>query len=67
VSSVPASLDIIRSILDGSGDAMPRKYQNPKLEIRRDVKRPYYFIRVTVPRITDEGRQPKREARILAS
>lgn len=44
---------------------MPRKYQNPKLEIRRDVKRPYYFIRVPVPRITEGGRQPKREARIL--
>lgn len=28
---------------------MPRKYQNPKMETRIDVKRPYYFIRVTVP------------------
>ena len=44
---------------------MPRKYQNPKLEIRRDVKRPYYFIRITVPRITEAGRQLKREPRIL--
>jgi integrase len=44
---------------------MPRKYQNPKLEVRRDVKRPYYFIRVTVPRITETGRQLKREPRIL--
>lgn len=44
---------------------MPRKYQNPKLEIRRDVMRPYYFIRVTVPRITEGGRKTKREARIL--
>ena len=24
---------------------MPRKYQNPKLQIRRDVERPFYFIR----------------------
>lgn len=28
---------------------MPRKYINPKLEKRTDVKRPYWFIRVTVP------------------
>jgi hypothetical protein len=35
------------------------------LEIRRDVKRPYYFIRITVPRITEAGRQLKREPRIL--
>lgn len=44
---------------------MPRKYQNPKLETRLDVKRPYYFIRVTVPKITEEGRKLKREPRIL--
>jgi integrase len=28
---------------------MPRKFQNPKLEVRDDVKRHYYFIRVIVP------------------
>jgi integrase len=44
---------------------MPRKYQNPKLEIRRDVERPYYFIRVTLPVITDEGRKPKRQRQPL--
>jgi hypothetical protein len=30
---------------------MPKRYQNPKLEIRKDVARPYYFIRVTVPTV----------------
>jgi integrase len=44
---------------------MPRKYQNPKLEIRRDGKRPYYFVRVTLLKITDQGRQRRREQRIL--
>jgi hypothetical protein len=58
-------LDIIRAILDGSEDDMPRKYQNPKLEIRRDVDRPYYFVRVTVPVITATGRCAKRERRNL--
>lgn len=27
---------------------MARKFQNPKLETRSDVKRPYYFVRLTV-------------------
>jgi hypothetical protein len=49
--------DIIRAILDGSGDGMPKKYQNPQLEVRRDVKRPYYFVRVSVPVITEAGRR----------
>jgi integrase len=44
---------------------MPRKYQQGKLEIRRDVKRPYYFVRVTVPKITETGRVGKREPRTL--
>lgn len=44
---------------------MPRKYQNPKLEIRRDVERPYYFVRVTVPVITEDGRKLKRERQNL--
>jgi len=43
------NLAILRGILPRSEDSMPRKYQNPKLETRRDVKRPYYFIRVTLP------------------
>jgi integrase len=57
-------LDIIRGIL-GTEDAMPRKYQNPKLEIREDVERPYYFVRVTVPVFTEDGRRLQRQRRIL--
>ena len=44
---------------------MPRKYQNPKLEIRRDVERPYYCVRVMIPIITEDGRKLKRERKIL--
>jgi hypothetical protein len=57
-------LDIIRGIL-GREDAMPRKYQNAKLEIRKDVKRPYYFVRVAVPVITEAGRRLKRQRKNL--
>lgn len=45
---------------------MPRKYQNGKLEIREDVARPYYFIRVSLPQNDAETgkrilkRQPER-------
>lgn len=59
------SNQVIRGILDGCEEHMPRKYQNPKLEIRSDVDRPYYFVRVTLPVITETGRQTKRERRNL--
>lgn len=39
---------------------MPRKYQDGKLEIRWDVKRPYYFVRVTRPVILASGVRSKR-------
>lgn len=57
--------DWLRVILGGDGDAMPRKYQNPKLEVRKDVKRPFYFIRVSVPIISPEGRRLQRQSRTL--
>lgn len=44
---------------------MPRKYQNAKLDVRLDVSRPYYFVWVTVPRITENGRVKSRERRQL--
>ena len=34
---------------------MPKRYQNAKLETRTDVKRPYYFVRVTEPFISRGG------------
>ncbi len=43
-------------------DGMPRRYQNPSLEVRSDVERPYYFVRVTIP--TVDGKR-KRQVRIL--
>ncbi len=39
---------------------MPRKYQNGKLEVRRDVARPYYFVRVTRPVIRPDGARAKQ-------
>jgi integrase len=39
---------------------MPRKYQNPKLQVRADVKRPYYFIRAAVTRIDDASGMRRR-------
>jgi integrase len=46
---------------------MPKKYQNGKLEVRNDVKRPYYFVRVSVPVIDGLSGQRKmiREKRPL--
>jgi integrase len=44
---------------------MPRKYQNPKLEIRQDVKRAFYYVRIAVPVITANGRCSRRVARNL--
>ncbi len=32
-----------------------QRYQNPEIETRKDVKRPYYYIRPYVPIITPEG------------
>lgn len=34
---------------------MPRKFQSPKLQIRRDVARAYYFVRATVVEISRDG------------
>src|SRR5215472_13148530 len=44
-------------------DGMPRRYQNPKLEIRSDVQRPYYFVRLTLP--GPDGKR-RRVAKMLA-
>jgi integrase len=44
---------------------MPRKYQDGALEVRRDVKRPYYFVRTTIPIVTEQGRRSRRVARNL--
>ena len=58
---------IIRALLEDKDSFMPRQYQNGKLEVRKDVKRPYYFVRVTVPMIdgiTGERKQV-REKRAL--
>src|ERR1051325_4412122 len=50
------SLDIIRAILGWSEDGMARRrYQDPKIETRNDVKRAYYYIRPYVPIVTEAG------------
>jgi len=38
---------------------MPKKYQSGKLEVRRDVARPYYFVRATLVRIDAAGERKR--------
>ena len=65
-ASVPSSqIDIIRGILRGEDPLMPKKYQNPTLETRTDVSRPFYFIRVAIPKMTEDGPKRRRVVRIL--
>lgn len=50
---------ILRSILDGARDRMPKKYQDGKLEKRTDVAHPYWFLRVALPQA--DGSKAKRQ------
>ncbi len=50
---------ILRGILS---DDMPRRFQNPKLMIRRDVPLPYYFLRVRM-----RSNQTELRVRILCA
>jgi integrase len=56
------SLAIVRSILDRCEDnTMPgQRYQDPPIEERRDVKRPFYYIRPYIPVVTEQGLERKR-------
>jgi integrase len=57
------SPDIIRSILDRSENVMPgQRYQDPKIQTRGDVKRPFYFIRPYVPHLTTTGIERKKHS-----
>jgi integrase len=58
---------LIRVILGSTEENVPKKYQNPKLELREDGNRPYYCIRVSVPsrKHVDGGKKKSRERRIL--
>jgi len=51
-----------QAILRGILSDVPKKYQNPKLQIRHDVARSFYFIRVFVP--SPDGKR-KRIVRML--
>jgi hypothetical protein len=57
-------VDLIRAILDGTeGDVMPgQRYQDPKIQIRTDVKRPFNFIRPYVPVFTATGVERKKHS-----
>src|ERR1700693_3811224 len=58
-----SGIDIIRSILDRSGDVMPgQRFQDPKIQTRTDVKRQFYFIRPYVPKITPTGLERKKQS-----
>lgn len=50
---------ILRRILDGARDSMPKKFQDGKLEKRTDVAHPYWFIRVALPQAN--GAKAKRQ------
>jgi integrase len=64
--STASRLILIRGILGSTEEPMPRKYQNGVLQIRRDVKRPYYYVRVSVPRISKNGeRETGRPREVL--
>lgn len=43
---------------------MPRRFQNGKLLVSRG-KRPYWYVKITVPVITADGREKKRKEEIL--
>lgn len=61
-----AATAIIRRILEEDA-LMPKKYQNGKLEVRKDVARPYYFVRASVVRIdkvTGERRKVREEHKL---
>lgn len=50
-------LAMIRNIL--GGEDMPKKYQSGKLETRKDVARPYYFVRATLVRFNKAGERKR--------
>lgn len=58
-SSVPDVQAILRNILQGVRDSMPKRYQNGRLEKRIDVAHPYWFVRVALPQA--DGSKAKRE------
>ncbi len=39
-----------------------QRYQDPKIQTRADVKRPFYFIRPYVPKVTSEGIRRKKQS-----
>jgi integrase len=50
------SLELIRAILGSEDDALPgQRYQDPKIQTRSDVKRPFYYIQPYVPELTPQG------------
>lgn len=60
----PHRLALIRGMLSDE-ELMPRKYQNPKLEVREDVGRPFYFVRVSLKKMTDAGPVRKRKVEFI--
>jgi hypothetical protein len=56
----------MRSVLE-EDVSMPKKYQNGKLQVRRDVARPYYFVRASVTRIDKSPVSARRLGRSTSS
>jgi hypothetical protein len=61
--SSSTSLDLIRSILDRCEDDVMagQRYQDPAVQERTDVERPFYYIRPYVPTITAQGLVRKKK------
>lgn len=53
---MPLGIDILHGFPE---IPMPKKYQNPQLEKRKNTKNPYYFIRVSEPRISNLTGRPE--------
>jgi len=57
-----SSLDIIARTLNRGEGAMKKRYQDPSILRRSDVKRPFYYVLVSVPIVTSEGLVRKRQS-----
>ncbi|MEN6603727.1 MAG: tyrosine-type recombinase/integrase [Bryobacteraceae bacterium] len=52
--------DLVKYLLEDESEKAMTRYQDPKVEVRRDVKRPFYFIRPYVPLVTEHGIQRRQ-------
>lgn len=61
MSANPAIFNLISDILRSEDDVANQRFQDPQIEKRTDVARPYYFIRPYVPIYEETGPVRKRK------